>query len=168
MSTGTNLPLEALFHLDLVPTVAEVNLSVRAIKGALVTASTCIGGSATANVTVTRTNALLRGANKDSANLFVMRGQRDSSSYYLVVEDIHVEGHQYFLLNCTDGVSSYAKRITVITSGDESPGSRPFFSGIEKPPYQRSVNLSGSDVKIVQLKADVRRGLHHNHALNVE
>jgi len=152
---GSNPPLEGVFNLDLVRSVAEVNLSVRAIKGTLIAAGTCTGGSGSSNVTVTRTNALFRGADLDSADLVVVRGQGASSSYYLVVEDIYVEGRQYFLLNCTDGVSSFAKRITVVTSGDRSNDSSPYFSTIEKPPYVRTVNLSGNDTKIVQLEASV-------------
>lgn len=141
--------------MDLVRSVAEVNLSVRATKGTLIAASNCTGGSGSSGVTVTRTYALFRGANLNSADLVVVRGQGASFSYYLVVEDIHVEGHQYFLLNCTDGVTSFAKRITVKTSGDQSNDSSPFFSKIEKPPYVRTVNLTGNDTKIVQLDATV-------------
>lgn len=136
-------------------TTAEVNLSVRAIKGTLITASACNSATRTPNVTVNRTNTIFRGPNRNSANLFVMRGQGESFQYYLIVEDIWVIGHQYFLLNCTDGVSSYTKRITVITSGDDSNESYPYFSEMEKPPYTRNVNLSGSDARIVQLHAEV-------------
>lgn len=144
-------------------TTAEVNLSVRAIKGTLITISSCRSATRTPNVTVTRTNTIFRGPNKDSANLFVTRGQGESFQYYLVVEDIWVTGDQYFLLNCTDGVSSYTKRITVITSGDDSSESYPYFTEMEKPPYTRNVNLSRSDAKIVQLRAEVNACTKNMH-----